>query len=36
MESQTAEKIEYNSLEAKVMAIMINEINNQDIVKRLS
>ena len=31
--SQTAEKIEYTSTEEKVMAIMINEINNQDIMK---
>ena len=34
MVSQTAAKIEYTSTEAKVMAIMINEINNQHIVKR--
>ena len=34
MVSQTAEKIEYNSMGATIMAIMINEINNQDTVKR--
>ena len=34
MVSQTAEKIEYNSMGATIMAIMINEINNRDTVKR--
>ena len=34
MVSQTAEKIEYGSMEATLMSIMINEINNQDTVKR--
>ena len=34
MVSKTAEKIEYDSMGATIMAIMINEINNQDTVKR--
>ena len=33
--SQTAEKIGYTSTEAEIMPITINEINNQDTVKRL-
>ena len=33
MVSQTVEKIEYDSMEAKIKAIMINEINEQDKVK---
>ena len=33
---QTAEKLGYTSIEATIMAIMINEINNQDTVKRSS
>ena len=36
MVSQKYEKIEYTSTEAIIMAIVINEINNQDTVKRLS
>ena len=34
MVSQTAEKIEYDSMGATIMSIIINEINNQDTVKR--
>ena len=35
MVSQTSEKIEYTSLEEKMMTIMINEINKQDTMKML-
>ena len=34
MVSQTAEKTEYTSTEEKIMEMMINEINNEDTVKR--
>ena len=33
MVSETVEKIEYDSMEAKIKAIMINEINEQETVK---
>ena len=36
MVSQTADKIEYNSTEATIIAIIINESNNQYTVKRSS
>ena len=36
MVSQTYEKIEYTSMEAKIMVITINEINNKYTVKRSS
>ena len=36
MVSYTAEKIEYTSTEQKMMVKMINEINNQDTLKRSS
>ena len=36
MVSQTAAKIEYTSMEATIMEIMINENNNQYTVKRSS
>ena len=36
MVSYTDENIEYTSMEATIMSEMINGINNQDTVKRLS
>ena len=36
MVSQIADNIEYNSTESTITEIMINEVNNQDKLKRLS
>ena len=36
MVSHTDDKIEYNFMEATIMTILINEINNQDTGKRSS
>ena len=35
MVSKTAENIEYTSVDAIIMSIIINEINNQDTLKSL-